>query len=138
MKIVLDTNILIAAFISHGACTELFEHCVRNHDVIGSEFILKEFSKHMTGKFKVPAREVSQTMRLLRSRISVVVPVKLDKNVCRDPKDHHILGGAIKGKCQCIITGDKDLLILKKFQGVNIFSPRQFWEYESKITADNP
>ncbi len=39
MKIVLDTNVLIAAFISHGTCNELLEHCALNHEVILSPFI---------------------------------------------------------------------------------------------------
>ena len=43
MRIVLDTNVLIAAFVSRGVCHELLEHCERQHQLISSGFILREF-----------------------------------------------------------------------------------------------
>ena len=133
MSIVLDTNILIAAFISHGACADLFEHCIRYHEIVTSEFIFTEFSHNLTTKFEIPASEANEAVQLLRSRITVVVPSALGRRVCRDPKDDPILGTAIQGGCQYIITGDKDLLDLKKYRGINIISPRDFWKYENKV-----
>ena len=57
MKLVLDTNVLIAAFISRGVCNELLEHCVVNHDVVLSQFIFGELKEKLEGKFKFSARE---------------------------------------------------------------------------------
>jgi predicted nucleic acid-binding protein len=37
-----------------------------------------------------------------------------------------ILAAALTGKCDCIITGDKDLLVLKAHAGIGILSPRDF------------
>jgi len=133
MRIVLDTNILIAAFISHGACADLFEHCVHYHEMITSEFVFTEFSHNLTTKFEIPASEANKAVQLLRSRVTVVVPSGLGGRVCRDPKDDPILGTAIQGNCQCIITGDKDLLALKKYRGIKIISPGDFWKYEDKV-----
>ena len=133
MRIVLDTNILIAAFISHGACADLFEHCVRYYEIVASEFIFTEFSNKLTTKFEIPAPEVKKAVQLLRSRIPVVVPSNLGTRVCSDPKDDPVLGTAIKADCQYIITGDKDFLALKKYRGINIISPRDFWKCENKV-----
>lgn len=36
MKILLDTNVLIAAFIARGMCSELFEHCLAEHTIMES------------------------------------------------------------------------------------------------------
>ena len=56
-----------------------------------------------------------------------VVPFsKLERQVCRDPDDDNILAASVTGDCDCIITGDKDLLVLKRYEGVDIFSPRDF------------
>jgi len=41
MKFVLDTNVLIAAFISSGTCHEILEHVIRNHELALSDFIVK-------------------------------------------------------------------------------------------------
>lgn len=45
MRILLDTNVLIAAFLTRGICNELLEHCLRHHQLINSEFLLNEFHK---------------------------------------------------------------------------------------------
>jgi predicted nucleic acid-binding protein len=90
VKIVLDTNVLIAALIARGVCHDLLEHCV------------------------------------LRSRMKIVTPSKLESQVCRDPDDDNILAAAVSGNCDCIITGDKDLLVLGRYEGVAIFRPRDF------------
>jgi len=132
MKIVFDTNVLIAAFISHGVCSELFEHCIRCHKIIASKFILTEFSDKLISKFKFSKYEVSKATQLLLSRIVIMTPLNLERTVCRDPKDNFILGTALKGKCRCIISGNKDLLILKKYKGIDIISPQNFWNYEER------
>lgn len=133
MKIVLDTNVLIAAFISRGTCSELLEHCVRDHQLITSEFILREFHKNLTGKFGIPESDVAAAIDLIRTRFSVVTPEKLDRKVCRDPDDDFILGTALAGDCDCIVTGDKDLLDLGKFEQIDIVSPSGFWKYEVNV-----
>jgi len=110
----------------------LFEHCIHYHEIVASELIFAEFSKNLSAKFKIPVPEVKEAVRLLRSRITVVAPLDLGTRVCRDPKDDHILGAAIQGDCQCIITGDKDLLAVKKHRDIKIILPRDFWEYEGR------
>ncbi len=47
---------------------------------------------------------------------------------CRDPKDNKFLELAINGNATCIITGDKDLLVLHPFRGISILTPRLFLE----------
>ena len=48
MKIVLDTNVLIAALIARGVCHELLEHCVLRHTLFTSDFILNETHEKLT------------------------------------------------------------------------------------------
>jgi uncharacterized protein len=130
MRLVLDTNVLIAAFISHGVCNELLEHCVLNHDVVLSEFILTELKDKLAGKFKFTARDANAAVRLLKSRCKIVTISPLDTPICRDPDDDSIIATAIAGECACIITGDKDLLDLDSACGVPILPPGSFWQFE--------
>jgi predicted nucleic acid-binding protein len=53
---------------------------------------------------------------------------RLDKDACRDIDDVKILGLAEVAKPDYIITGDIDLLVLKKFHSIPIVTPREFWE----------
>jgi len=87
MRLVIDTNVLIAAFISHGVCNELLEHCVLNHDVVLSKFILDELKDKLTNKFKFATRDATGVVNLLKSRCSVVTTQSLPSPVSRDPDD---------------------------------------------------
>lgn len=131
MRIVLDTNVLIAAFISRGACAELLEYCVHAHELVTSEFILKEFRANMAGKFGLSKSEVSSAVKLLKSRLIVAAPAALGAQVCRDADDDAIIGTAVSGACACVVTGDRDLLDIGEYKGVAMLSPSAFWEYES-------
>ena len=130
MRIVLDTNVLIAAFIARGVCHQLLEHCVSHHELVTSEFILAELREKLVDKFNYTSEVTDDVIALLRSRMEVVVPEALGAPVCRDPDDDNILATAVSGNGQCIITGDKDLLVLKRFQRIDILAPNAFLAYE--------
>ena len=132
MRVFLDTNVLIAAFVSHGACKELFEHCITTHNVFISPFILKEFEDKLTGKLKFPGKIVCDAIRYLKSTLHVVNAELLEVSVCRDPDDDAILAGAIAANVNCIITGDEDLLVLESYEGIAIIKPKDFWQFEKK------
>lgn len=131
MRLVLDTNVLLAAFISRGVCHELLEHCEREHTIVGSEFILSEFGEKLVSKFGAPPPKAREATGLLRSRMELVEPVPLEAPVCRDPDDDWVLAAAVAGTCECIVTGDKDLLSLGEYRGVRILAPNTFWNYEA-------
>jgi putative PIN family toxin of toxin-antitoxin system len=128
--ILLDTNVLIAAFVARGFCSELLEHCVRQHSLVTSDFIIAEFRDKLSNKFKYKSEKINRTTELLLSRMKVVVYTRLEQSVCRDPDDDNVLAAAIEGKCDCIITGDKDLLIIKQYGDIDILSPSEFREHE--------
>ena len=126
MKIVLDTNVLIAALIARGVCYELLEHCVLRHTLLTSDFILEETQEKLIEKFGYTAELAAEAVTVLRSRMKVVPALKLDRPVCRDPDDDNILAAAVSANCDCVITGDEDLLVLKASEGIDILSPRDF------------
>lgn len=136
MKVVLDTNVLIAGFISHGTCNELIEHCAINHSVVLSPFILDEFKDKLVHKFGFAPQEAQSAVSLLRSRFEVVRPLELAERICRDADDDHVIGTALAGDCECIVTGDKDLLDLRHVKQIQMISPSEFWAFE-EMKADS-
>ena len=131
MRLVLDTDVLIAAFVARGVCHELLEHCQNSHDLITSNFILDEFESKLLKKFRVPEAEAAQARAFLTSHMQRVSPEPLSEPVCRDPDDDWILATAQTGACTCTVTGDEDLLILERFKEIDMVPPLAFWRYET-------
>ena len=52
--------------------------------------------------------------------------LKKQVNVCRDPKDNHILALAHEADANFIVTGDKDLLVLENYKETKIVTPADF------------
>lgn len=46
---------------------------------------------------------------------------------CKDISDIKIIGTAVSGNAKFIITGDNDLLVLKRYGKIEIITPREFW-----------
>ncbi len=128
----MDTDVIVAAFASRGLCSEIFEVCLSGHAIITSEHILSEVQEKLVGKIKLPGPIVKDIIHYLKDASEMVVPEKIDKRVCRDRDDIQIIGTALSGKADLIITGDEDLLILKKYKEIKIATPREFWNLLKK------
>ncbi|MEA3359743.1 MAG: putative toxin-antitoxin system toxin component, PIN family [Thermodesulfobacteriota bacterium] len=126
MKIVLDANVVIAAFATRGLCESILELCFHSHEIMLCEDLLDEILRNLRQKIKLPIGIVEDIGTLLREHASIVSPIPLAADICRDPDDIKILGLAIATNADYIVTGDKDLLILEKFQGIPILTPRSF------------
>ncbi len=124
MRVVLDTNVLFAAFVTHGVCAGVYEECLLQADIVVSDFILKELAESLVTKGKFTEADAQEAVQAVRKDAQSVLPVALAKRVCRDADDDCILGTAVAGKAAAIVTGDKDLLVLKTYEGITIVTPR--------------
>ena len=126
MKIVLDANVVVAAFTSRGLCESILELCFHSHEIVLSRELLEEILRNLRQKIKLPGGIVEDISRLLREHASIISPIPLATDLCGDPDDVKISGLAVAAHADCIVTGDKDLLVLKRFQGIPILTPRSF------------
>lgn len=129
MRVILDSNVFIAAVASRGLCEAIVELCLERHSLIAGEGILAEVEDKLRTKIKVPPRVVAEYMKFLRQNVEMARPEKLDPKTCRDPNDLMVLGLVSPGDAQAIVTGDKDLLVLGSFKGASVMTPRTFWEF---------
>ena len=132
MKVVLDANVLISAFVTPGVCRRLLAHCIANHEAVLSEYVLDETRRNLTGKLRVSDPTAAAYVELLRQMVSPVLPEHIERGACRDPKDLPVLGTAVAGGADCLVTGDEDLLTLGSFRGVTILRPGDFRDFEAK------
>jgi putative PIN family toxin of toxin-antitoxin system len=128
MRVVLDSNVIVAAFATRGMCSALFEYCVENHDVVLCEHMLDEIERALVRKVGVPRSVVREVLEYLRDQAETVSPAAVDSRVCRDESDLPVLGAAVGAGCEYIITGDAHLLSVGRHGAVRIVSPRAFWE----------
>jgi uncharacterized protein len=127
MRIVLDANVVVAAFAARGLCESLFEHCLGSHDILLSKLLLDEVSRNLAKKVKLDRQTIRNIDRLLRKNGSLFEPAAIAADACRDADDLHVLGLAKSGRADYLVTGDDDLLTLKRFGRCRIVTPRQFW-----------
>ena len=127
MRVVLDSNVLVAAFATHGVCHDLFEHCLKNTTILCSDFIAGEVERILIDKIKIPARKASEIIHYLKSQAQWISPQRVVVENLRDPNGHMIIATALSGEADYLITGDKGMLVLKKIKGVVIISPREYW-----------
>jgi putative PIN family toxin of toxin-antitoxin system len=128
VRVVLGTNVLLAAFATRGLCEALLAACLQSHKIVLSEHILTELARHLTGKLRMPLRQAREIDMLLRENADLVEPALLPAGVCSDPDDVPVLGAAVAAKADALVTGDADLLTLGEVGGVPILSPRAFYD----------
>lgn len=135
MRVLLDSNVIIAAFATRGLCSDIFEHCLYEHTIVLSDSLLDEIHKNICKKIHAPKHQADDLRGFLAAKAKIVVPVDLPKDACRDHDDIVVLGTALAAAADVIVTGDNDLLSIKKFQTIPILTPREFWEVVRKLNG---
>ena len=129
MRVFLDTNVLVAAFATRGLCADVFRLVLAEHELLVSAALIEEVTRTLTKKIRVPDQVVREIVEFLRASASTVESApERPPIVVRDPDDLVILGGALSGGADVLVTGDKDLLVLGKVGALRIVNPRGFWE----------
>lgn len=126
MTVVVDTNVLISGFLtSTGMAQSVFTLALKRHTVVLSEFVLNEFQDKLVNKLGVPAYQVKEATRFLRRR-AVVLSVKNNPHLkFPDKDDVPVLSLVEAAGANYFITGDKQLLGLKKLGTALFLSPRE-------------
>jgi putative PIN family toxin of toxin-antitoxin system len=129
-RFVLDTNALISAFLTHknSVSAQAYIKAKTEGKILFSEATFNEFTDvYVRPKFD---RYISLEKRLVTlddlAGFIELTNVSVTIKACRDPKDDKYLELAIQTDATCIITGDKDLLVLHPFRGIPILSPADF------------
>lgn len=132
MRMFLDTNILASALGTRGLCEDVLRETLSSHELIISVALPRELERVLVEKFMVPASIADNAITFLRQ---TSIEVNLRHNIkipIHDKDDIIILSGAIEGNTDIFITGDKELLELKKIDKMKIVSPREFWDFIKK------
>jgi putative PIN family toxin of toxin-antitoxin system len=132
LKVVLDTNQLISSLLtSRGLQRQLIDAwrqrafllllVPRQIDEVADILNRPRIRK----KYRIARGDREAFLQLLRLD-AVLLPHVEAPRVCRDPDDDYLLGCAAAGDADYLVTGDHDLLSVRRYQGVAILSAREF------------
>lgn len=126
IRVVLDTNIYVSAFNFGGLPEEVLRLAEAGAFILCiSPFMANEIRRVLMQKFTWSSEDLADTLdptlefaRTVRPRTSVAV--------VQDPDDNRVLECALEAQAQVIVTGDGDLLRLKRFGDIEIMTPPAF------------
>lgn len=128
MKVVIDTNVVVSALFFGGKPRNLIELLInKDLDAYITQEITEEYKdtvaylqrKYGDKQISVPLAHIISSCKLIKK--------ETDIKICRDPDDDKFISCAIDAKCLYIISGDKDLLAIKQYKGIQIVTVTEFF-----------
>ncbi len=121
MKVVVDTNVFVSAFIVLGSKGEdaLLLAQRRRVDLYSSLPILTETARILRTKFDQFENDITAALKIIGRAATIVRPSRA-VSVIEDSPDNRILECAVTAEADLIVTGDHHLLDLREFEGIPI------------------
>jgi len=134
MRWVLDTNVIISALLFDGLPEQLLLKSFNGpHQLVLSSYIITETSRILENKFGVESSDLLLLQQFLNENELAYFDPFLD--VLMDEPDNRILETAVKGRAQYVATGDKQLLALKSYQGIEMLTVAEGLELTKNLTT---
>ena len=132
MRVVLDTNVIISATLIRGGQEDQIVRAWQRgvFELVLSPPILDEMGRALfydkLRKFRwMTVEEVAELLQAL-AQGSMVVSGRSKVKASRDPDDNKFLAAAIEAEARFVVTGDRDLLDLRRYRNVQIITPARF------------
>lgn len=126
LRVILDTNIIISALGFGGKPRNILQLALdKKIRVYTSSILLAELEDVINKKFPELSHNFERTNKQIRKKFKIVKP-KESLHIVKDEDDNKVLEAAVEGKCNFIVTGDKELLDLASFKDIKIFTADQF------------
>ena len=133
-RLVVDTGVLISAFVFGGTPAKAVRKAFNETDIFVSPDLLNEYRSvpielEAKGKIShVQFKALISSIAAFVAHAAIVQPMK-KVILCRDPKDDMLLECCIAARARFLISGDKDLLVLQELPfDLKIMNPREFLE----------
>lgn len=127
MRAVFDTNIFVSAIVFPGGKAEeaVIKTAQGNVELVISKSIIRETLDVLVRKFDRTPEELARVAVFLSELGGVVTP-RARLNVLDDEPDNRILECAVAGRADVIVTGDRKMLDLGSYEGIQIMTLREF------------
>ncbi|MGO8947585.1 MAG: putative toxin-antitoxin system toxin component, PIN family [Ktedonobacterales bacterium] len=129
VRAVFDTNVLISAFLVPTSTSRRAVDFALDH---GKLLISLPLLRELYGVLQYPKFDqyASPAQRIqfvnLLTTVGTLTTITVQLQVARDPKDNFVLELAVSGGASVIISGDSDLLTVRRYDSIPIRTPAQF------------
>jgi len=131
--IVLDSTVLVSAFLTaHGAADAVIQRARDGRVLVyASDAILEETQKvlaysRLVQRHRYTEQDEQAFCQRVRAAVVLVSPLPPFLAICHDPNDDRVLACARAAEVSYLVTRDKDLLVLQRYEGVTMITPEAF------------
>jgi uncharacterized protein len=101
---------------------------LRSFTLITSSPLFEELDEKLREKFGVSPEDAAFVRARLENVAEVVEPRDTLTVLAENPDDNRVLECPVEGRADLIVSGDRHLLKLSKYQGIPIVTVRQFMD----------
>ena len=133
-RVVLDSVFAVSSFLTVGLTAELVLLCEEKVELYTTEKILQEIryvllaKPHIRNRYDYTATEVDVFVAYLQEISTIIDQLPEISVIERDPKDDMIIACAIAASADYIISRDRHLLDLGRYQDIEIVTPENFMQ----------
>lgn len=128
MRVLLDTNVLVAAFATRGLCQDVLGTVIANHALLLGSTNLEELNRVLSAKLRMPPDRVDEVAEFVRKHAEIVTPSVPAAWPEGDPDDRWVVAAALDASADLIVSGDQKLIAAAEGRQLRVITPRQFWE----------
>ena len=128
LKVVMDTNVFVSGVFFSGPPYQILKAWQSGEfELVASPEILDEYRR--VGEILAEERlatDLNQILNFVIEHATIYKPSALREPVCEDPDDDKFFACALASESKIIISGDKHLLKVTGYQGIEVLKPREF------------
>ena len=127
MKIVVDTNVIISGVFFGGAPAEVLKAIVSNKvTACASKEIVEEYIEIVNEMISRKQGKLNNDILLTLIESLKIIKPKTHIEISRDPDDDKFIECAKDADALYIVSGDKDLLVIKQYENIKIITAKEF------------
>jgi len=130
VNIVCDTNVLVSGVLFGGHAREILRLASRGVVInfISPDMLREAENVLRRPKFGLHPQQVLEIIALFKDTFEIVTPSMRVRAISSDPQDNHVIEAALAARAKYVISGDKHLLELMKWEDIHLVSPAKFMQ----------
>jgi putative PIN family toxin of toxin-antitoxin system len=128
-KVILDTNVVVSSLVFGGKIRTILDLVFAGElQMVSCQELEEEILRILVAKFGFSFEDMITAKKLIGVAKTHVITKPYPK-ISRDKDDNFLLALVSVSKTKILVTGDKDLLVLKKYSGCKIITASQFLDF---------